>query len=198
MALFAFGHLTQKHFNPNVLVGNWFEERCDRMVDKKAIVPGIYGNSNCPTEHSLYVETYQQPSPDKWKYHEYKRQAFVNRLNSMDTHFRTKDSEEFLKNMTTSSDVMYNIRPAKARAEAASGQKLLEKTEEMLSNYNQPTKTGIIHRLNCERAREASSRDRTTYKNDFQRKRIESQEERLILERCRKYKKTSPFYAEDW
>ena len=115
----------------------------------------------------------------------------------MDTHYRTKDSEEFLKNMTTTSDVMYNIRPTKARAEAASGQKLLEKTEEMLSNYNQPTKTGIIQRLNCDRAREASSRDMSTYTNDFQRKRIESREERLILERCRKYKKPSPLYTDE-
>uniref|UniRef100_A0A0A1WSD1 Retinoschisin n=1 Tax=Zeugodacus cucurbitae TaxID=28588 RepID=A0A0A1WSD1_ZEUCU len=197
MALFAFDHLTQKYFNPNVLVGNWFEERCDRMVDKKAIVPGIYGSSNCPAEHSLYVETYQQPTPEKLNYLEYKRQAFVNRLNSTDTHFRTKDSEEFLKNMTTTSDVMYNIRPAKARAEAASGQKLLEKTEEMLSNYNQPTKTGIIHRLNCDRVREASTCDRTTYANDYQSKRIESREERCMLERCRKYKKTMPFYTEE-
>ncbi|CAD7014892.1 unnamed protein product, partial [Ceratitis capitata] len=197
MKLFAFAHLTQKSFNPNVLIGNWFEERCDRLVDKRAIVPGIYGNSGCAIEHSVYEDTYQRHTPDNTNFNEYKREAFVNRLNSQDTHFRSKDSDEYLKNMTTSMDIMYNIRLKKARAELESGGKLLDKTEEMLRNYSTETQTGLLNRLNWERLREESSREQSTYRRDYQKKRLVCPKERIMWERCRKYKRKPPFQTEE-
>ncbi|XP_017487758.1 PREDICTED: uncharacterized protein LOC108376091 [Rhagoletis zephyria] len=197
MALFDFDYLNHKSFNPNVLVGNWFEERCDRMVDKKAIVPGVYGHSECPAEHSLYDETYQRPVMEKQSFQEFKRQAFVNRLNSNETHFRTKDSDEFLNNMITTSDIMYNIRPAKARAETASGQKLIEKNEDLLGTYSHTTETGIQRsKLQHDRLGEHARRYQTTYSNDFQQRRS-CPREKTLRERCQKCKKPPLFTTDE-
>ncbi|XP_053965508.1 uncharacterized protein LOC128867915 [Anastrepha ludens] len=166
------------------------------MVDKKAIVPGVYGHSKCSAGQSIYVTTYQRPVTEKQDLQESKKRSFVNRLNSHETHFRTKDSDLYLKNMTTTSDVVYNIRPAKVRAEAEGGGKLIEKTEDLLGPHYDATETGLIRSLHCERMREEALRNRTTYNSDFPERRMRPRE-KTLLELRRKCKQSPPFSTDE-
>ncbi|TMW41286.1 hypothetical protein DOY81_013634 [Sarcophaga bullata] len=54
-------HDRENSFGNSVLVGNWFEDRFAHEEDRKAITPGIYGNSSCINDDSVYHTDFKQP-----------------------------------------------------------------------------------------------------------------------------------------
>ncbi|XP_065369035.1 uncharacterized protein LOC135961463 [Calliphora vicina] len=168
--------LSKERENPysnTVLIGNWFEERFVNKIDRKAITPGIYGESECSQENTLYKYDFKQPiqmqSQEQYgEFVNWKQKGFNNRLNSEHTNINLWDGDQFTKNITTFKDIMYRIKPA----EDVAGDKLLLKkrriNEDYMRSYGNSTQTGYLHWRECERRREDEiPLDMSHYKNNF-------------------------------
>ncbi|KAI9577427.1 hypothetical protein GQX74_013670 [Glossina fuscipes] len=104
------------HYNPAVLIGEWFEERCSSETDPKAGIPGIYGKSGCTKDISIYNSAFTQPLKDNSheiinNFIDWKLKGLSNRLATEATNIRFSDDVGFDKNATRTVDIRYHILP---------------------------------------------------------------------------------------
>lgn len=104
------------HYNPAVLIGDWFEERCSSETDPKAGIPGIYGKSGCAKDISIYKSAFTQPLKDNSReainnFVDWKLKGLSNRLATEASNIRFSDDVGFDKNATRTVDIRYHILP---------------------------------------------------------------------------------------
>lgn len=108
------------NFSSRVLVGNWYEERIGSAIDPKAITPGIYGQSGCINETSVTKSDFHQFSEEerahaKNEFIVSRENAFSNHLNGLQTNLKLWDNDDFAKNNTTMTDIMFRIIPKQTK-----------------------------------------------------------------------------------
>uniref|UniRef100_A0A1B0AF48 Uncharacterized protein n=1 Tax=Glossina pallidipes TaxID=7398 RepID=A0A1B0AF48_GLOPL len=104
------------HYNPAVLIGEWFEERCSSETDPRAGTPGIYGKSGCAKDVSIYKSAFTHPLKDNSReainnFVDWKLKGLSNRLATEATNIRFSDDVGFDKNATRTVDIRYHILP---------------------------------------------------------------------------------------
>ena len=160
-------------FSNSVLVGNWFEDRFAHVEDRKAITPGIYGNSNCINDVSVYHTDFKQPitrypGEEHEEFSKWKQSGYRNYLNSMTTNIDFWNGDQFRNNFTTLKDIMYRILPE----QDVNCHVLMPKKEtvndDYMRSFGNSTRTGLLQWRKCEKYIDNNTPvDMSHYKNSF-------------------------------
>uniref|UniRef100_A0A1A9VU57 Uncharacterized protein n=1 Tax=Glossina austeni TaxID=7395 RepID=A0A1A9VU57_GLOAU len=128
--------IRRTRYNPAVLVGEWFEERCSSETNPKPGLPGIYGKSSCTKDISIYKSAFTQPVKDNSheainNFVDWKLKGLSNRLATEATNIRFSDDVGFDKNATRTVDIRYHMQPEQ---EALGGTKVDTRSPKLLPN----------------------------------------------------------------
>lgn len=140
------------NYSSKVLVGNWYEERIGKTIDRKAITPGIYGQSGCINELSVTKTDFhhfkgEEQTQTVNEFIAGREKAFSNQLNGNQTNLKLWDSDEYAKNHTTMMDIMYRILPEQAKSERDKCILKRRARPDTLKSFGNQTWTGELHRF---------------------------------------------------
>lgn len=160
-------------FSNTVLVGNWYESRLVHKKDKKAITPGIYGNSGCMKDVSVYQSDFKQPvaknsSEEYAGFVNWSQLGFHNRLNASISNINFSHGDQFVNNLTTLKDVMYRIMPKQDVNCHILMPKKEKRNDDYMRSFGNSTRTGLLQYRICEKYRDENTPvDVSHYKNNF-------------------------------
>lgn len=160
-------------YSNSVLIGNWFENRFAHEEDKRAITPGIYGNSDCTKDASVYHSDYKQhinmqPNEDYTEFTQWKQCGFRNYLNGKNSNIYFCSGDQFINNLTTLKDIMYRIKPEQDVNCHVLVPKKEKVNEDYLRSFGNSTQTGLLQWLRCKKYRDENTPvDVSHYKNNF-------------------------------
>lgn len=173
-------HQVLASYGPEVLVGNWYEDRLTAATDPHAITPGIYGKSGCTLSETVTKFDYkphQSPSEMHFladKFNNEKLEGFgISRRNNL-CNIKFNDGKLFENNFTTINEIFFRIEPMDVIRYPKMCHYLLQKKTDTLSSYGNQTKTGKIactkHQLYIDNNTPV---DQSEYKLSFIRKNID-------------------------